>query len=509
MGRGHRWWNVLLVLAILPVVALAVEPAEAGTAKAGGTLKVAVPANLNTLDPAKHKIGEEYIYSFLVFNALTLIDRDMSLKPDLAEKWESSKDLRTWTFYLRKGVKFHHGRELDADDVIASFKRILDKETGSPARVNLQVIESMEAVDKHTVRFRLTIPYSGFAEVLGERQAKILPRDKMDTLTTQPIGTGPYKFKEFLPGDHLTVVKNPDYYEKGVPALDEVIFRIIPESAAATTALQAGDVHLVWSVPLEAIDQLKGNPALVVDSVPTSTWDVVVMRNDQPPFNKLEVRQALFMIADKAELVKAALFGHGTPTHSPIPPSHAYFNKSVPFQKPDVVAAKQLLAKAGYPNGLEVKLYIPEGRPTRERLGIALKEMARPIGVNIELQRVPWDKFVADIEGKAAFHTDGFFSRPTVDTSLYPWYHSTGSWNALTWHYSNPKVDQILDEARKTASERDRKRLYEEFQKLVATEGPGIVPYVLNHVNAYRKEVKGFRSSPMMWLDLRRGTLEK
>ncbi len=509
MGRAHRRWSLWILLAILPIVALRSGPVDAGAPRAGGTLKVAVPANLNTLDPAKHKIGEEYIYNFLVFNALTLIDRDMSLKPDLAEKWESSKDLRTWTFHLRKGVKFHHGRELDAEDVIASFKRILDKETGSPARVNLQVIESMEAVDKHTVRFRLTIPYSGFAEVLGERQAKILPRDKLDTLTTQPIGTGPYRFKEFLPGDHLTLVKNPDYYEKGVPALDEVIFRIIPESAAATTALQAGDVHLVWSVPLEAIDRLKTDPGLVVDSVPTSTWDVVVMRNDQPPFNKVEVRQALFLVADKAELVKAALFGHGTPTHSPIPPSHAYFNKNVPFQKPDVAAAKQLLAKAGYPNGLEVKLYIPEGRPTRERLGIALKEMAKPIGMNIELQRVPWDKFVADIEGKATFHTDGFFSRPTVDTSLYPWYHSTGSWNSLTWHYSHAKLDQILDEARKTSSERDRRRLYEEFQRIVASEGPGIVPYVLNHVNAFRREVKGFRSSPMMWLDLRRVSLEK
>lgn len=507
MMRRDRSWRWILHVMTWTGVLLVAALSQATLAEAAGVLKVAVPSNLNTLDPAKSKIGEEYNYHFLVFNALTLIDRDMTVKPDLAERWESSKDLKTWTFYLRKGVKFHHGRELDAEDVIASFKRILDKATGSPARVNLQVIETMEAVDRHTVRFTLNIPYAGFAEVLGERQAKIVPRDRVDTLTTAPVGTGPFKFKEFVPGDHLTLVKNPDYYEKGVPVLDGVIFRIIPESAAATTALEAGDVHLVWSVPLEAIDRLKANPALRVDAVPTSSWDVVVMRNDQPPFNNAKVRQALFLVADKAELVKIALFGHGTPTRTPIPPSHPYFNREIPFAKPDVAKAKQLLAEAGYPDGLDVKLYIPEGRPTRERLGIALREMAKPIGVRIELQRVPWDKFVADIEGKANFHTDGFFSRPTVDTSVYPWYHSTGSWNALTWHYSNAALDQLLDAARKTGSDAERKRLYQEFQAIVAKEGPGIVPYVLNHVNAYRQEVKGFRSTPMMWLDLRRVTL--
>ncbi len=509
MMRRDSIWRRLLGAAAWMGVLLTFGPGQAPEAEAAGVLKVAVPSNLNTLDPAKSKIGEEYNYHFLVFNALTLIDREMAVKPDLAERWEASKDLKTWTFYLRKGVKFHHGRELDGEDVIASFKRILDKATGSPARVNLQIIETMEAVDRHTVRFTLNIPYAGFAEVLGERQAKILPRDRLDTVTTAPIGTGPFKFKEFLPGDHLSLVKNADYYEKGVPALDGVIFKIIPESAAATTALQTGDVDLVWSVPLEAIDKLKANPAIQVDAVPTSSWDVVVMRNDQPPFNNGKVRQALFLIADKAELVKIALFGHGSPTHSPIPPGHAYFNREIPFVKPDIAKARQLLAEAGYPNGLDVRLYIPEGRPTRERLGIALREMAKPIGVRIELQRVPWDKFVADIEGKANFHTDGFFSRPTVDTSLYPWYHSTGSWNALTWHYGNPAVDQILDAARKTASDAERKRLYQEFQAAVAREGPGIVPYVLNHVNAYRQEVKGFRSTPMMWLDLRRVTLSK
>ena len=99
------------------------------------------------------------------------------------------------------------------------------------------------------------------------------------------------------------------------------------------------------------------------------------------------------------------------------------------------------MAEAGYPNGLDVKLFIPAGRPARERLGIAMREMAKPIGLRADLQRVPWDKFVADIEGKAEFNVDGFFSRPTIDTAIYTWYHSTGSWNAITWHPSNAKVD--------------------------------------------------------------------
>jgi len=492
-------------LAVLAALAIqgAVAFGAPGTADAQGTLRVAIPSNLNTLDPAKSKIGEEYNYHFLVFNALTLIDRDMTVKPDLATRWEASRDLRTWTFHLRRGVRFHHGRELDAEDVIASFTRILDKAIGSPARVNLQIIDTMEAVDRYTVRFTLKIPYAGFPEVLGERQAKIVPRDRLDTLTTAPVGTGPFRFKEFVPGDRVVLVKNPDYYDRGVPQLDGVVFRIIPESATATTNLESGEVDLVWSVPLETIGRLRANPAVRVDEVPTSSWDVVVMRNDQPPFNNVKVRQALFLIADKEELVKIALFGHGAPTHSPIPPSHPYFNRDIPFRKPDPDAARRLLAEAGFPNGFDILLYIPEGRPTRERLGLGLREMAKAIGVRIELQRVPWDKFVANIEGKATFHTDGFFSRPTVDTSLYPWYHSTGSWNALTWHYANPRVDQLLDEARRTPSEADRKRLYLEFQALVASEGPGIVPYVLNHVTAYRQTVRGFQSHPMMWLDLR------
>ena len=224
-----------------------VRPASA----ASGVLRVAVSSNINTLDPAKTKIGEEYIVNFLVFSGLTEIDGGGQLKPDLAESWTRSDDLKTWTFVLRKGVKWHHGREFDAQDVLATIKRILDPATGSVTRVNFQLIDHMEAVDDHTVRFQLKIAYSGFADLFSDRQARIVPRDRLDTLASDPSGTGPFRFKSFSPGDQIELVSNPDYFVAGIPELSSVTLRIIPESAGQVAALETGDVDLVWNLPLE------------------------------------------------------------------------------------------------------------------------------------------------------------------------------------------------------------------------------------------------------------------
>jgi peptide/nickel transport system substrate-binding protein len=128
--------------------------------------------------------------------------------------------------------------------------------------------------------------------------------------------------------------------------------------------------------------------------------------------------------------------------------------------------------------------------------------------VRVDLQRVPWDKFISDIEGKASFFTDGFYSRPTIDTSIYPFFHSTGSWNTTLWHYKNAEMDKILDSARAARSETEQAELYKQFQRVALEDPPGVIPYVLNHANGYRKTVKDFHSSPMMWLDLRQVSIQ-
>jgi peptide/nickel transport system substrate-binding protein len=474
---------------------------------ATGALRVAVSSNINTLDPAKSKIGEEYIVGFLVFSGLTEIAANGQLQPDLAEQWAHSDDLKTWTFTLRKGVKWHHGREFDAQDVLATMKRILDPATGSVTRVNFQLVEKMDAPNDHTVRFQLKIPYAGFADLFSDRQARIVPHDKVDMLASQPIGTGPFKFKSFDPGDRIELVRNPDYYVSEVPKLEGVTLRIIPESAGQVSALETGDVDLVWNLPPESIPQFKSSSSVVLDSVPTSTWDGVIMNCSVAPFTDGRIRRAVLLAIDKAALVEFALNGYGTATHTMIPPGHPFYNNDLKIGPPDIEQARSLLAEAGYPNGFAITIHVPVGRPTRERTGTAVREMLKPIGIKVDVQRIPWDKFITDIEGKAVFSVDGFYSRPTIDSSIYPFFHSTGSWNTTLWHYKNADMDRVLDGARATGDSAEQARLYKQMQILALQDPPGVIPYVVNHVNAYRNNVQGFHSSAMMWLDLRRVTV--
>jgi peptide/nickel transport system substrate-binding protein len=252
--------------------ALAVAATRSSRA-AANVMRIGVGTSPTRLDPMMTTIGDEYIYDNLVFNGLTRMRADLSVVPDLAESWSFTEDLKRWTFPLRHGVLFHNGRELVADDVVAFFQRLLDPKNSAPSSSNYAMVAKVSAPDPYTVVFDLSFPYGGFADILSDRQVKIPPRDLVAQLGTHPIGTGPFMFVSFTPGDRMVLAKNPHYFEPGLPKLDGVELRIIPEMSAKIAALQAGDIDIVWDLPLDQVKPLSGHADLRVESVPTASWD--------------------------------------------------------------------------------------------------------------------------------------------------------------------------------------------------------------------------------------------
>ena len=490
---------------VAPTVAAAVKPtsvgaaAAAGQPKPGGTLRVAHAGTPRQLDPAKQISGDEYMITLGVYDTLVLFDKDLSLKPQLASSWETSQDLKTWTFKLQSGVKFHHGKALDANDVVMTIKRVLDPATGSVLRSSLTMIDTIEAPDPNTVKMTLKFPYAELLAPLSSREASILPADRLDKVSQEPSGTGPFVFKEIVQGDHALLTKNPNYWRPGLPYLDQLLLKEIPEAATRVTALQNGEVDVMWQVPFELMDQLKGNPDVVVDEITTESWDPLVMDLRKPPFDNVKVRQAIRYAINKDELIKLSLFGHGVKVPIPLAPSNPAYPDNAPNIEQDYAKAKQLLADAGLANGFETPLYIGVGRPQREREGVALADMLKPLNITTNIQRMPIDKFFADIEGKGEFYTDGWFGDQGTDMHLYPMFHSTGSWNNDVFHWTNKDVDDVLDKARQTSDVKQRKQLYAKLVEILNDDSPLAISWVANTANAYRKNVQGMHT----WPDLR------
>jgi peptide/nickel transport system substrate-binding protein len=496
---------------LLTTAAAAALPQLTGPTRAAEapTVRLAFNAPVATLDPQKFRVGGlEYNYALCVFSRLVTQDPQLQVRPDLATSWEASEDLKTWTFHLRPGVRFHNGKVLDAGDVVFTFGRIQDKAVGSVLRVNFNIVTKIEAVDPLTVRFSLSTPYADFAAATAGYQAMIVTESVMDTLTTHPIGTGPFRFVEYRPGDQMVLERNPDYFLSGVPAVERAVMRVIPEYTTAVAALESGEIDVVFDLPPEQVDKLGRSKVAHVDEVPSGRWNGIILNCDMKPFDDPRVRRAFIKLVDKPALTDIAMFGHGTMALTPIPPSHPYFRKDIPIGGADIEGAKKLLAEAGIPNGMAITFYVPGANPPRERLATAFRDTLKQVGITAQIQIVPPDKFFAEMEGKVPFSVDGFYGRATPDLMVYPWYHSTGSWNNTLWHYHNAEVDKVLDAARTTGDKAEQAKLYSRFQEMVLEDGPGSIVYVQNFACGVSNKVKNVVLSPLMFIDFTKATLE-
>lgn len=464
------------------------------------SLRVAFTSAPGQLDPARMATIEAYQVAFAIYDALVWVDQSLTPQPLLAEAWQLAPNRLAWTFQLRRGVKFHNGAALTAQDVVYTFNRLLDPKFASPFRSVLSFVKSIEAQGAYTVRFLLSAPNAELPFLLGSPQAGIVPNGASTAdLAAKPLGAGPFQFSEFVPGERLKMTRYADYWAAKEIKVQELHYVYLSSFAAQAAALMAGEIDLVPDVNLPDLPQLTDHPEIVLIEVPSGRYQTIVMQATEPPFTDLRVRQALKYCVDRPALQQAVLQGRGKLGNDhPVAPVSPFWS-DLPLRSRNLDRARELLAAAGYPNGLQLALITSSSRPGMLELAAAFREMARPAGIDITVTRVPADIYWTDYGGQVPFHIGNWNFRPTIDETFMVAYHSRSQQNESKW--SSPKLDALIDTARSEADLAKRKALYKEAQALIREEGAVVIPYFRPVLMAMRQTLQGFKPHPTGWLD--------
>ena len=476
-----------------------------GAPKYGGTLTVAMVADHVTLDPPLTTSVVDIAITQNIYDNLLMIQPDSSVKPELATSWEANDDLSSYTFHLRNGVKFHHGKDFKAEDVLFSFKRLLDPEIDSPARPTYSsVIKDVVAVDDYTVRFDLQGPNAFFPDSLSIYQARITPSDvDVKRFHLETFGTGPFKLVENLFGQRTTMERNDDYWEEGKPYLDEIVILNIPEPATRVEALKSGDVDVVYRMEVQSALGLVGNPDVVALELASPGNRGLDMDNTVAPFDNVLVRKAIQAAADRDAIHQAAFLGKGAVAYDhPFPENDPLHNFDARPPEYNIELAKDLLTQAGYPDGIDLTLYTSTVSPGLVEIAVAFKESAAPAGIRVDVVRKPEDGYWDVVWGVEPFTVVSWFGRANVDQSLSIQYHSEGSWMVSRYDPTklgaSPNSDELIERARGESFEQ-QKETYAELQALLIEEVPRLNLVYVPIIWGARSDVRGITPHPLGW----------
>jgi peptide/nickel transport system substrate-binding protein len=436
--------------------------------------------------------------SFLVVNGtiyegLTAIDRDLRIGPGLAESWTVTPDGKTYVFKLRRGVMFHNGGAMEAADVASSLKRVLAKEIASPLASRLAAVDSIGAPDAATVEVKLKEPSAPLLTSLAT--LAIVPRsfetDK-DSLQKQPIGTGPFKFKEWQPNNFIALDKHAGYWRQGLPKLDGVKFNIVPESATRQVGVTSGQYAMLPNIDAATALQLKGKPNVQLQETLELAYTLIGMNVSKPPFDNARVREAVNLALNRAEIIQAALFGAGVPGGplSPALKDWAVDAKEFPCYAHNPAKAMELLKAAGHSQPIAVTLTVLPRQDIKD-IAQVVQQQLNKAGFKVELKTPELGQFIQDWRNS---NFDLFASTnagsPDPDDYFFRTFRTGGSTNVFK--YSNAEVDSLLDRARSTIDAGARKTAYAQVQRTLACEGPVAHLAYSQLFTALRSNVQGF-----------------
>ena len=441
-----------------------------------------------------------------VYDNLTRISENLEAEPQLATRWQSNDRADVWTFTLRQGATFHHGRELTARDVVFTFERILDPQTASPGRTAMGPIQKVEAVDAYTVRFRLSAPYVDLPVNLGVPFGRIVPADRAESIATAPSGTGPFRLAEHRPGEYTRLTRYQSYWDKDLPYLNELWQMTIPNVASMVASLAGGDLQAMFEVPIPYISSLARSQDVSLVEVKSPGFQPICMLPSAQPFDNPKVRLAMKYLVDRDVVIKTLWQGHATVGEDhPVPTFNPFYAVMSPKHTYDVAKAKALLAEAGHPEGFAIDLWTTAERSGMQELAVATQQMAAPAGIRINIKSVPYSVHTSTVWKKQPFYVSNWFGRATIDESLVPFFRTGGS---LGEGYSNPELDKLLDEGRSQVDVRKRKAVYAQAEQVISEDANWVVAYHTSFIAATRRSVRNQLVHPLRYWDFRRTYLE-
>jgi peptide/nickel transport system substrate-binding protein len=451
-------------------------------------LRIGLAADVTSMDPHFLNLQPNINIDWQVFDALTHVDENARLVPGLAVSWRAIGPT-TWEFKLRRGVRFHDGTELTAEDVAYSIERTLEVPNGQ-MRPFTQRIASREIPDPYTIRLKTAVPYAMVPYDLNSvfivsRRAAAGARPQDFDSGKAMIGTGPFRFVRFARGDRVELARNERYWG-GPPVWDKVVFRIVPSDPARLAGLLAGDLDLIEQIPTADLDRIRRNPMLA--TAQKVSWRTILFHLDQRepakgaknPFRDLRVRRALSMAINRQAIAERLMDGAALPASNLVSPPVFGYAQDLKPDAYDPEGAKRLLAEAGYPDGFATTLSAPNNRYVNdEQIAQAVAQMLARVGVRARVETMPMNVYLPrgfKHEFAVAMLGWGSFSGDLALRALVATADADKGFGAFNWSgYSNPKIDALLERSFATVDEKAREEIAREAMRIAMRDCAVIV----------------------------------
>lgn len=435
------------------------------------------------LDPtggAASSIAEITLYN--IYETLTKINPDGSVTPLLAESWEVSPDLTTYTFRLRKGVKFHNGEPFNAQAVKFSFDRAgAEKSTNKDKRTFANL--STQVVDEHTVVVLTKEIDPDFPFLVGQATSIIVEPKSAETNMTKPVGTGPYTLENWVKGSSITLRKWPQYRNAGAVKINRATFRFIQDPAAQVAAMLAGDVDAFPRITPRSVAQFKGNNRFQVVVSGSRAKTILALNNGKKPFDDVRVRRAVAMAVDRKAVIQGAGDGYGVPIGSHYPPSAPGYVDTTGVNPYNPERARALLKEAGITSPLEVTITLPPPPYARQGGEVIASQLAK-VGINAKLQNVEWAQWLSNVYGAKNYDM-------TIISHVEPFDLGNFAKPDYYWGYQSPKFSEMYAKYKATASAGERTKILGDLQRLLAEDSVHAFLYQPQWVTVANRNIRG------------------